>query len=184
VLAEVINVCGTCTLKPQRPYFFVLCDAIISQQLSIKAAATIVRRFRELFADTRYPTPSQVLATPDEKLIGAGISRAKTHYIKDLAGKYLSGAIKYRSFGKLDDEEIISELVSVKGIGRWTAEMFLIFSLNRLDVLPVQDLGLQRAVRIRYRFDESPSSSQIIEIGERWRPFRTVATWYLWRSLK
>src|SRR5262249_20357082 len=116
--------------------------------------------------------------------IGAGISRAKTLYIKDLAGKYISGAIKYRSFGKLDDEEIISELISVKGISRWTAEMFLIFSLNRLDVLPVQDLGLQRAVRIRYRFDEPRSSSQIIEIGESWRRFRTVATWYLWRSLK
>jgi DNA-3-methyladenine glycosylase II len=183
VMATIIAKQGPCTLRPQRPYFFVLCDAIISQQVSVKAAATIVRRFRALYGMRRYPTTRQVLSTPDEQLTSAGVSRAKTGYIKDLAEHFHEGKIKYRRFHQLSDEEIINELVAVKGIGRWTAEMFLIFSLNRPDVLPVGDLGLQRAVQLRYQLDNSPTSTQLVEIAEPWRPYRTVATWHLWRSV-
>src|SRR5262249_46717651 len=132
----------------------------------------------------RFPTPSEVLATPDEKLIGTGISRAKTSYIKDLAQKFDAGSIKYRRFTQLSDDEIIDELVAVKGIGIWTAQMFLIFSLNRPDVLPVGDLGLQRAVQLNYGLSAMPKADEITEIATRWRPYRTVATWYLWQSLK
>lgn len=182
VLARIISSIGRCTLRPQRPYFFVLCDAIISQQVSVKAAATIVARFRALY-ERRYPRPADVVATAPETLASVGISRAKAGYIKDLAERFHTGQIPYRRFPQLDDELIINELVKVKGIGRWTAEMFLIFSLNRPDVLPVADLGLQRGVQVNYGLSALPSAAQLQEIGKRWRPYRSVATWYFWRSV-
>lgn len=184
VMARVIPLVGSCRLRPQRPYFFVLCDAIISQQLSIKAAATIVSRFQALYDPDKYPSPNTVLATRDERLRECGISEAKVKYIKDLAAKLVHKQINLSRLANFSDEEIIEQLTKVKGIGRWTAEMFLIFSLNRLNILPVADLGLQRAVQIEYQLDHLPSPAILIEVGKAWHPYRSVATWYLWQSLK
>jgi DNA-3-methyladenine glycosylase II len=181
VMAKLIDRFGPCTLKPQRPYFFVLCDAIISQQLSVKAATTIVRRFRSLYP-SRFPSPFEVISTPDEQMRAIGISWAKAAYIKSLAEKFHTRAITSHRLARLKDEDIISELITVKGIGRWTAEMFLIFSLNRLDILPVADLGLQRGVQIHYGIKELPTTAQLIEVAASWQPYRTIATWYMWRS--
>lgn len=182
VLAKIIIGLKPCLLKPKRPFFFTLCSSIISQQLSTKVADIITNRFLALF-DGRPPSPEQVLIMPIEDLVSIGLSRAKASYIKDLADKSSQGVIKYRSFNRLPDEEIIQELIAVKGIGRWTAEMFLIFSLNRLDILPVGDLGLQKAIEIHYKLNSLPKKEQILELGERWRPYRSIATWFFWRSL-
>ncbi len=128
------------------------------------------------------PTPGGVLALSEAQLQSAGLSRPKCVYIRDLAEKFASGAVSTRRFGKMSDEEIIESLVAIKGIGRWTAEMFLIFVANRPDVLPVDDLGLRKAAQVAYRLRDLPKAKELVELGEKWRPYRTVATWYLWRG--
>ncbi|MBI4852495.1 MAG: DNA-3-methyladenine glycosylase 2 family protein [Acidobacteria bacterium] len=182
IMAKLIKLHKPCTLKEHKNHFEVLCDSIISQQLSTKAADTIAKRFQALYSKDNPFSPRAVLNTSTEDLRSVGLSRAKTAYIKDLAENYQTN-LKDRDFQKLSDEEVITLLTSVKGIGRWTAEMFLIFSLNRLDILPVGDLGIKRAVTIEYQLKELVTPKQLIEIGEKWRPYRSVASWYLWRSL-
>ena len=159
-----------------------LVDAIVSQQLSIRAAATIAGRIAALAPDGRRPTPGEILATSEEALRACGLSRAKTVYVKDLAEKWLDGTLAPDRFEAFSDEEVIEHLVRVKGIGRWTAEMVLMFTLGRPDVLPVDDLGLRVAVQEAYGLEERPGRAELERLGEAWRPWRSVASFYLWRS--
>ena len=183
VLAAVIDRVGPCTLHPRRDHFVVLCQAIFSQQLSVAGATTLFNRFRLHFPQRR-PTPERVvtfLTTADPALIRAcGLSRQKQAYVLDLAERFRDRALPTR-FGQLDDEAVIAALTGVKGIGRWTAEMFLIFVLNRPDVLPVDDLGLRKGTQRAFGDDTLPSLGQMRTLGERWKPYRSIATWYLWK---
>ncbi len=181
VLARIIVRSNPCALSPRRDYFVVLCRAIFSQQLSTKVSAVIFGRFRKLFPQQR-PTPARVLALSDEQLRGVGLSRQKMAYIRDLARHFASGEVESRKFAKMGDEQIITSLTRVKGVGRWTVEMFLIFVLNRPDLLPVDDLGLRKGVQRVYGLGELPTAKQVVEIAEKWRPYRSVATWYMWRG--
>jgi DNA-3-methyladenine glycosylase II len=183
VLGQVIQRVGPCTMAPRRDYFVALCKAVFSQQLSTKVAATLFGRFCDLFPNRR-PTPAfmlSALAKDANAFSTCGLSRQKLVYLKDLSDHFVSNKIPTRKLGRMSDEEVIEALVAVKGVGRWTAEMFLMFVLNRPDVLPVDDLGLREGVREIYGFPQRPTPKETIEIGERWRPYRSIATWYIWR---
>jgi DNA-3-methyladenine glycosylase II len=187
VLALIIERVGPCRLEPRREgtHFDALVRSIIYQQLSGKAAGTIHARLKGLYGD-RNPTPAELLATPDEKLRAAGLSRQKLSYLKDLAGKVESGVVPLSAdvIDHLGDDEIIDRLVQVKGIGRWTVQMFLMFRLGRRDVLPDLDLGIQNAIRRAYRMRKQPGPKDVVRIGAKWRPHASVASWYLWRFLE
>ncbi|MGQ0606415.1 MAG: DNA-3-methyladenine glycosylase family protein [Candidatus Nitrosotenuis sp.] len=180
-LAKVIDKVGKYNISLTKNPYKSLVEAIITQQLSGKAADSISKRFREIYG--RFPKPVDVLKTPDAKLHKAGLSYMKVSYIKDLSKKVESKEIRLAYMKNLTDEEVIVQLTQVKGIGRWTAEMFLIFSLGRPDVLPVGDLGLKKGIQRLYSLSELPEKNQIEQIAEKWRPYRSVATWYLWKSL-
>lgn len=184
-LRGVIKRNGPCTLKKHRRYYETLVTAIISQQLSSKAADTIIERFCALFAPAKFPEPAQILATPDKTLRSAGLSNAKAAFIKDLASHVETGALRLDRLSRLPDEEIIQRLTAVKGIGVWTAHMFLIFSMGRLDVLPVGDLGVRNAIQRHYGFQTAPSPADMEALAETngWRPYRSIAAWYMWRAL-
>jgi DNA-3-methyladenine glycosylase II len=182
VMRELIQTHGPCRLTPNDDAFYVLCDSIISQQLSVKASATILRRFCALFPNDA-PTPELVYSCPAEQLRAAGCSNAKVNYLKDLARHFLEGLLRPETFPTLDDRALIATLTRVKGIGTWTAEMYCIFALNRPDILATDDLGLRKAIKNLYGFADLPKAQETLEIGEQWRPFRSVASWYLWRSL-
>ena len=158
-----------------------LIHAIISQQLSTRAAATIEGRFRALYGGV--PTPSQVAATPDAQLRAVGLSAQKVRYLRDLCRRVEDGSLPLTRLGVMSDDEVVAVLTEVKGIGRWTAEMFLMFRLHRPDVLPVDDLGIVRAVQRAYGLRKTPSPERLTRLGESWRPYRSVACWYLWASL-
>jgi DNA-3-methyladenine glycosylase II len=179
-LAKVIDLVGEFSLSLTKNPYESLVEAIITQQLSSKAADSISTKFRAIYG--RFPKPADVIRTSDVKLRKAGLSYMKVSYIKDLSKKVESKELRLDYMKNLSDEEIIVQLTQVKGIGRWTAEMFLIFSLGRLDVLPVGDLGLKKGIRDLYSLKELPEKEQIERIAEKWRPYRSVATWYLWRS--
>ncbi|HEV8236627.1 MAG TPA: DNA-3-methyladenine glycosylase [Gemmatimonadaceae bacterium] len=187
VLASVIDRVGPCRLEQRREgtHFDALVRSIVYQQLSGKAASTILGRVHGLFGD-RSPTPSELLATPDETLRTAGLSRQKLSYLKDLATKVESGVVPLAAdtIDHLADDEIIDRLVQVKGIGRWTVHMFLIFRLGRPDVLPELDLGIQNAIRRAYRLRKQPGPKDVKRIGKKWTPHASIASWYLWRSLE
>jgi DNA-3-methyladenine glycosylase II len=187
VLAGVIDRVGPCRLEPRREgtHFDALVRSIVYQQLSGKAASTILGRVHALYGD-RSPTPAELLATPDETLRAAGLSRQKLSYLKDLAAKVESGEVPLAAehIDNLGDEEIIERLVRVKGIGRWTVHMFLIFRLGRPDVLPELDLGIQNAIRRAYRLRKQPGPKDVLRIGKSWTPHASIASWYLWRSLE
>ena len=172
--------CGLSQAQHDDP-FRALVHAIISQQLSSKAAATIERRFDALF-DGR-PTPAGIGAESDERLRAAGLSGQKLRYIRDLCTHVGSGSLRLEALEELPDAEVVAALTQVKGIGRWTAEMFLIFRLHRPDVLPVGDLGIVNAVKRAYGLRKVPTPDRLTRIGEPWRPYRSVACWYLWASL-
>jgi DNA-3-methyladenine glycosylase II len=159
-----------------------LLRAIVGQQLSTKAARTIYGRVLDLF-DGRTPSPEQLLAAKEDDLRAAGLSGRKVEYIRDLASHVLSGELELDRFDKLADEEVIEEIVAVRGLGRWTAEMFLLFHLERPDVLSGGDLGIRKAVQIEYGLEEMPTPERVLEIGEPWRPHRSLASLYLWESL-
>ena len=183
ILARVIRRVGPCTLTRRRDYFPALCKAIFSQQLSTKVAATLFSRFRDLFPGRR-PTAQRLLHRlngNEEMLKRCGLSRQKAAYLRDLAEHFHNQRIPTGKLSKMTDEQVIEALVAVKGIGRWTAEMFLIFVLNRPDVLPVDDLGLREGVREIYGLERRPTATELMELGEKWRPYRTLATWYVWR---
>lgn len=181
-MARLIQSVGPFLLKRNRNYFVVLCRSIVSQQISVAAADTIYSRFQKLCGG-RAPTPECVAGLKDAPLKDAGLSRQKTAYLKDLSHRFLDKTIRSRQLIYLSNEEIIDRLTGVHGIGRWTAEMFLIFSLNRLDVLPVDDLGLRVAVQKIYQMKDRPDAKRLRTLGKKWSPFETVATWYAWRSL-
>jgi DNA-3-methyladenine glycosylase II len=171
--------------KPVTNYYYRLVRAIIGQQLSVKAADTIEKRFVALFGG-KLPAPEQILEKDIEELRGVGLSNAKASYVQDLAQHVLDGRLELEKLPKLSNEQIISELVAVKGIGEWTAHMFLIFALGRLDVLPVGDLGIRAGIRNLYGFEDLPTPAQIIKLSEKnnWHPYESVASWYIWRSLE
>jgi DNA-3-methyladenine glycosylase II len=159
-----------------------LLRAIIGQQLSTKAARTIYLRVLELFGGST-PSPEQLLEASEEELRACGLSGRKTEYVRDLASHVISGELELDRLQQLEDEEVIEEIVAVRGLGRWTAEMFLIFHLERPDVLSGGDLGIRKAIQIEYGLEEMPPPKQVLEIGEPWRPYRSLASLYLWESL-
>ena len=183
-LARIIAQVGRCRFAPTTDgtHFDALVRSIIYQQLSGKAAATIHGRVQAIFGG-RPPTPAELAATPDEALRAAGLSRQKLGYLKDLAARVHSGAVPLDHLDGLPDDEIIEALVQVKGIGRWTAQMFLMFRLGRPDVLPELDLGIQKGIQRAYRLRSLPKPERVRKIGAKWAPYSTVACWYLWRSL-
>lgn len=184
VLASLIRRHGPCGLAAAQraDHFSALVRAITGQQLSTKAATTIYGRMVALMPGG-VPTPGGFAGITDEALRAAGLSRQKIAYLRDLCGKITAGVLDLDALDALADEDVINALVTVKGIGRWSAEMFLIFRLHRPDVLPVGDLGIVVAVQRAYRLRTRPNPDRLRKIGEAWRPYRSVASWYLWRSL-
>jgi DNA-3-methyladenine glycosylase II len=167
--------------RPRREHFAELARAILYQQLAGRAAAAIHGRFAALF-DGEAPTPEAVLALPVDQLRGAGLSGAKTASIRDLAEKVLDGSVELDRINRLPDDEIVRELTLVRGIGPWTAEMFLIFQLGRLDVWPVGDFGIRKGYALLYGLSDPPSPKELEPLGDRFRPYRSVAAWYCWRA--
>ena len=182
VLVDIIDVVGEFKLTKKSQHFAVLVESIISQQLATSAADAIFKRFKALYP--KFPTASEVLATRRSKLRTVGLSGMKVDYLKDLAKHVETGKLDMKAISKMGDEDVIAQLTQVKGIGRWTAEMFLIFSLGRMDVFPVGDLGLRRGVQIAFSLKEMPKPKETEKFGDRWKPYRSVATWYLWKSLQ
>jgi DNA-3-methyladenine glycosylase II len=185
VLAAIIRRHGPCGLGAVRErfdHFQMIVRAIVFQQLSTKAATTIHNRMVALMPDSR-PTVAALGALSDEQLRTVGISRQKAGYLRDLCAKVGSGDVQLDDLDAMTDDEVIASLTRIKGIGRWSAEMFLIFRLLRPDVLPVGDLGILTAVKKAYGLKKPPTPDRLRKIGEAWRPYRSVASWYLWRSL-
>ena len=183
VIRELIRKHGRCGLAGAQHLdpFRALTHAIISQQLSTKAAATIAARVDALLGGT--PTPTAVAGVSDPQLRAAGLSGQKVRYLRDLCARIQDGSLPLDRLHRLDDAAVIEALTQVKGIGRWTAEMFLMFRLHRPDVLPVGDLGIVKAVQRAYGLRKAPDPRRLTRIGEPWRPFRSIACWYLWASL-
>jgi DNA-3-methyladenine glycosylase II len=184
-LAAIIKRVGPCELHAVAPKdpFEALCMSIASQQLSTKAADTIFRRFCDLFPPDRRPSPQRVMTLTDDEIRAVGFSRPKVGFIKDLAARVLDGRLDLPGLTKHPDDEVMRQLVDVKGIGRWTAEIFLMFRLGRPDILPADDLGLMNAVHRAYGLRKRPDATRLRKMGEAWRPYRSVASWYLWASL-
>ncbi len=182
VLADAIARVGLCTLTPNPNTFETLVDAIVSQQISVKAADAIMARLRTAIGiEPGASITPELLATFEaDALRAVGLSTPKARYVRDLTERVTQGLLKLEELPALDDEEVISRLVAVKGIGRWTAEMILMFSLARLDVLPLDDLGFVEGVRVAYCLEARPDRQALLERGEGWRPYRSVATWYIW----
>lgn len=183
ILGKVIKKIGPFESHKGGNYFEDLTESIVSQQLSIKAANTIWGRFIALLPGKKV-TPENVWEVPDQKIRDAGLSWSKVAYVKDLAKKTMESGIIFEQFEIMTDEEIITELIKVKGIGRWTAEMFLMFAMERPDVFSYGDLGLRRAIQKLYSLDHEPSVEEAEKISLKWKPYRTLACRYLWRSLE
>jgi DNA-3-methyladenine glycosylase II len=183
-MRKIIAKVGICTLAPRRDYFIVLCKSIFTQQISTRIATILFGRFRELFPRRR-PTPAKVVEVlkHDHHAKHCGLSKQKRAYLIDLAQHFVDGRIPTKRLARMSDDEIIEALTCVKGVGRWTAEMFLIFVLNRPDVWPVDDLGLREGVRVVFGMKDRPTAKELREIGEQFKPHRTLATWYFWRYL-
>ena len=174
------NITPAVSIRP----FDALAESIAYQQLSGKAAATIFGRVRALYPKRKWLDPEQLLATPDETLRAAGLSRAKTAALKDLAAKTIDGTVPAgRALIRMSDDEIIARLTAVRGIGRWTVEMLLLFDLGRPDVWPVDDYGVRKGFAKTFGRRKLPTPKQLMKVGERWRPYRSVAAWYFWRAL-
>jgi DNA-3-methyladenine glycosylase II len=184
ILAPIIKQAGLATISPHRNYYWALVDSIISQQLSVKAASTIEGRFQALFT-SEIPEPTAILEKSIEELRSVGLSNAKAHYIHDLAQHIVDGRLRFDQLDSQSNEAIITELTDVKGIGEWTAHMFLIFCMGRLDVLAPGDLGIRNGIRALYGLADVPSPQQVSDIAQtnNWHPYESVACWYVWRSL-
>jgi len=182
-LGEVIGTVGKYSIKLRKDPFQSLVESIIYQQLAGSAASIIYGRFIKYYNNSP-PLPEQILSTPDAVLKSSiGLSNKKIEYIKDLSARITDRKLDLVKLCEMTDEEIIAQLIQVKGIGRWTAEMFLIFCLGRLDVLPVTDLGIRKAMQKIYALPALPKPSEMLAISQPWRPYRSVATWYLWKSV-
>jgi DNA-3-methyladenine glycosylase II len=186
VLGAAIRRIGACGMAERQrgDHLSALVGAIVSQQLSTKAAATIYGRFAALFPDARIPHAAAIAALDDAALRRVGLSGQKVGYLRDLCARIADGRLRLDELDALPDALVIERLTAVKGFGRWTAEMFLMFRLHRPDVLPVGDLGIVNAVMRLYGLRKKPDATRILRIGEAWRPYRSVASWYLWQSLK
>jgi DNA-3-methyladenine glycosylase II len=184
-LKPVIEQIGPCPLRPHTSYYQELVESILGQQLSLQAAAAIEARFIALFEGT-FPSPEQILSVDIETLRGIGFSRAKAAYVQDLALHVLDGSVVLDKFDDFTNEEIITELTVVKGIGEWTVHMFLIFCMGRSDVLPVGDLGIKNGIRKLYGLQSQTTPDDITRIAAQnhWHPYESVASWYVWQSLK
>jgi DNA-3-methyladenine glycosylase II len=180
VLKTVIDRIGICTLTVSDDHFSVLIHSIVSQQISGKAARAITARLREKVGRFQ---PKRMLSTDAEEIRSAGLSMSKLRSILDLSEKCLDGTVPLRKLREMEDAEIIERLTQVRGIGQWTAEMFLIFSLGRTDVLPVADYGLRAGMQKLHELDELPKKADLAVLTESWRPYRSIGTWYIWRSL-
>ncbi len=177
-MSEMIDSVGPYRLKARRNRYWSLIESVVSQQLSGAAADSVLGRLRAIYHG-RTPRPEDVASTPDAQLRGAGLSRMKVSYVKDISERAADGRLTMRRFSRMTDEQVIEDLVEIRGIGVWTAQMFLIFSLGRLDVLPLGDLGIRRGFDIVYGITSEPEMKKHAEM---WRPFRTVASWYLWKG--
>ena len=187
LLGALIERVGPYLLRPRhtQSLFAAVARAIVYQQLSGSAAATILGRVKAIYAPKRFPTPRDILATPPERLRAAGLSTAKTAALRDLAERSLDGTVPtVRRVRLMEDEDVIERLVQVRGVGRWTAEMLLMFRLGRADVLPVSDLGIRKGFALTFGYRLLPAAITIQRRAERWRPYRSVACWYLWRALE
>ena len=184
VLRPIIERVGPSTIRPHKDYYWELVDSIISQQLSVKAARSIESRFQELFG-SQVPKPEQILEKDVEELRSVGLSRPKAGYIRDLAQHIGDGKIRFDRFDSLSNDEIMKELIDVKGIGEWTVHMFLMFCMGRLDVLPVGDLGIRNSMRQLYGFKDVPTPDEIKAVAKKyhWRPYESIASWYVWQNL-
>ena len=184
VMRKLIPQLGEARLESRRDAFTTLARSIVGQQISVAAAQTVWDRFASLLAPTlTNMAPHQVLALDSAAMRAAGLSARKVEYLRDLAGHFDAGSVHEHGWAAMDDEGIIEELVAIRGIGRWTAEMFLIFHLMRPNVLPLDDVGLMKGISRHYFSGEPVSRHEAREVGDAWAPFRSVATWYLWRSL-
>ncbi len=186
VLGAAVKRIGPCGMagRQHQHHLSALTGSIVSQQLSTKAAATIFRRFAALFPDNAVTSAAAIASLDDAMLRGVGLSGQKVGYMRDLCARIADGRLALDELDALPDEDVIERLTSVKGFGRWTAEMFLMFRLHRPDVLPVGDLGIVTAVQRLYRLRARPVPKRLLKIGEAWRPYRSVACWYLWQTLK
>jgi len=184
VLAPVITRAGLAEFEPHSDYYGALVSSIIGQQLSVKAASSIKKRFRDLF-DGKMPEPKTIIDTSIEELRSAGLSGAKAKYVQDLAQHVIDNKIDFATLNKLSNKQVIAVLTDVKGIGEWTAHMFMMFCMGRMDVLPVGDLGIRNGIRALYDLKDAPSPEQITEIAANhgWHPYESVASWYIWQSL-
>lgn len=184
VLKPIIERAGACPLRSHKNYYWELVDSIISQQLSVKAARSIEKRFQKLFA-SEVPAPEQILTKSVDELRAVGLSRPKAGYIRNLALAIVDGKLKLDEFENLSNAEISQELTAVKGIGEWTAHMFLMFAMARVDILPVGDLGIRNSIKQLYKFDHLPSAEEIIKLSEKnhWPPYESIASWYVWQNL-
>jgi DNA-3-methyladenine glycosylase II len=184
VLAPVIAERGICTIRPHTDYYQELVDSIISQQLSVRAAAAIEGRFRDMFGG-HFPSPKEILTKTPDQLRTIGFSYAKAKYVQDLAQKILDDEVHFDRLDAMTNEEVVAELTAVKGVGEWTAHMFLMFCMGRSDVLPVGDLGIKNGMRALYGLKDAPSPEQMREISVKssWHPYESIASWYVWASL-
>lgn len=185
ILQDLIRRYPAPEIHPHTNYYQELVDSIISQQLSVKAAAAIETRFKALYGDN-FPTPDQIIDADIETLRNVGISRPKAHYIQDLASKIKDGSLDFSHFSTSSNQNIIAALTNVKGIGEWTAHMFLIFCMGRLDVLPFGDLGIRNGIAKLYSFDHVPDAREITALAKQhgWDPYESVVSWYVWQSLE
>ena len=186
VLGAAIKRIGACALasRQRKDHLSALVGSIVSQQLSTKAAATIFGRFIALFPGGEIPDAAAIAALDDVALRAVGLSGQKVGYLRDLSARIADGRLRLDELEALPDEQVIERLTAVKGFGRWTAEMFLMFRLHRPDVLPVGDLGIVKAVQKLYGLRKTPDARRILKIGDGWRPYRSVASWYLWQTLR
>ena len=186
VLATAIKQIGPCLMadRQRKDHLSALVGSIVSQQLSTKAAATIFGRFVALFPDNHIPSAQAIAAVDDATLRRVGLSGQKVSYLRDLSARIMDGRLNLDELETLPDEQVIERLTAVKGFGRWTAEMFLMFRLHRPDILPVGDLGIQNAIQRLYRMRKRPNPKRMMKLGENWKPYRSVASWYLWQTLR
>jgi DNA-3-methyladenine glycosylase II len=186
ILGAAIKSIGACGMadRQRKDHLSALVGSIVSQQLSTKAAATIFARFLALFPDDHIPDAAAIAAHNDTVLRGVGLSGQKVSYLRDLSARIGDGRLNLDELEALPDEDVIARLVAVKGFGRWTAEMFLMFRLHRPDVLPAGDLAIVVAIQRLYKLRKRPDAKRVLKIGEAWRPYRSVASWYLWQTLR
>lgn len=184
ILAEVIREHPRPTFTPHDNYYQELVESIISQQLSVKAAATILKRFKALFTSD-FPNPAEILDEEIETFRSVGLSRQKAGYIRDLAEKVLDGTVTFSHLDSLTNQEVIDELIQIKGVGVWTVHMFLMFCMGRLDVFPTGDLGIRNGIQKLYDFPDKPTPEDMESIAKKynWQPYQTIASWYIWQSL-